>query len=123
LGGEKTVELRRAKLAEDVSHVVVYSTSPVRQVVGWFEVAGVDRDQPNLLWRRHGGETGVSRREFDAYFEGVDKGTAISVGRVVKLEKPMGLAHLGSDSAPQSFRYLDKSNAATILKAGRGVAR
>ena len=36
--GRKTVEFRRAPLADDVSVVVVYVTQPVGRVIGWFTV-------------------------------------------------------------------------------------
>ncbi len=115
LGGDKTVELRRTRLSVDVSHIVVYSTSPVRRVVGWFEVNGFERDRPSRLWRRYGVATCLSRKEFLAYFDGAAEGTAISVGRVVALDEPMELMTLGSFTAPQSYRYLDESAVVGLL--------
>jgi predicted transcriptional regulator len=115
LEGSKTVELRRARLPEDVSHVVVYATSPVQRIVGWFEVSRVERDLPSRLWRRHGTATGVSRDEFHAYFAGANEGTAISVGRVAALDKPLHLRALGHAVPPQSYRYLDEARAGHVF--------
>jgi predicted transcriptional regulator len=116
LQGEKTVELRRTKLPADVSHVVVYATSPVKTIVGWFEVEAIERDRPARLWRRHGRATGVSAGEFRAYFEGVEEGTAISVRRAVALKKPVELSKLWSSTPPQSFGYLDSTLATRVLR-------
>ena len=115
LEGSKTVELRRARLPEDVSHIVVYATSPVQRILGWFEVSSVERDRPSKLWRRHGTSTGVSRHEFRAYFAGANEGTAISVGRVVALGKPLQLDALGHSLPPQSYRYLDEALAGHVF--------
>lgn len=40
LDGRKTVEFRKRRLAEDVTHVVIYSTRPDRAVIGFFELGG-----------------------------------------------------------------------------------
>lgn len=115
LGGEKTVELRRTRLPEDVSHVVVYATSPVRTVLGWFEVAAVERDRPWRLWEKHRSATGITRDEFRTYFRGADEGTAISVRHVVALKEPVQLSSIWESSPPQSFCYLDSSRAEAEL--------
>lgn len=106
LAGEKTVELRRSAFADDVSHVVVYCTAPVQRVVGWFAVAGIDRDRPAALWRRHRDATGVTAGEFKEYFRGTDEGAAIKVGDVTVLTRPAPLDEIGPISPPQSYSYL-----------------
>ncbi len=117
--GAKTVELRRTRLPSDVSHVVVYATSPMRSIIGWFEVDAVERDRPSRLWKKHGAATGISAREFRTYFDGTDEGTAISIRRVVALKKPVELSALWSSPPPQSFSYLDSAIATRLLKLTR----
>jgi predicted transcriptional regulator len=119
LNGEKTVELRRTRVPDDVSHVVVYATSPMKIVIGWFEVDAVERDLPSRLWKKHGPATGVTATEFRAYFDGADEGTAISVGRVVALRKPVDLSTLWSSPPPQSFGYLESALATRLLRLTR----
>ena len=115
LDGDKTVELRRTRLPEDVSHVVVYATSPVQTVLGWFEVESVERDRPWRLWEKHGSATGITRKEFRSYFQGAVEGTAISVRRVVALKEPVALSSVWESVPPQSFCYLDSSRAEAML--------
>jgi predicted transcriptional regulator len=114
------VELRRKRLPSNVSHVVVYATSPLQRIVGWFEVDSVEHDRPSRLWERHGPATGVSAREFKTYFHGAQEGTAISVGRTVSLRKPLALSTLWRSSPPQSFGYLDTELATRRLGLRRG---
>jgi predicted transcriptional regulator len=106
LSGEKTVELRRSPIARDISHVVMYATRPVKQVVGLFEVASVVRGAPRQLWRGYGSKSGLSRGEFFEYFEGADLGTGLSFRRVIAFETPRPLSELGCPVPPQSARYL-----------------
>jgi predicted transcriptional regulator len=120
LNGSKTVELRRTKLPTDLSSVVVYSTNPVMRVVGWLEVKRVERDRPVRLWRRFGEQTGVSRQEFFAYFEGADQGTAIVVRRAHGLSRPIALSTLGLAKAPQGFCYLSPSALGKVVARARG---
>jgi predicted transcriptional regulator len=118
MDGTKTVELRRGPVSTAVSHVVVYATSPVKTVLGWFEVASIERDRPSRLWRRHSHATGVSAAEFRTYFEGAEQGTAISVRRAFPLERPIDLTTFGTSLPPQSFRYIDSSVADRVLGLG-----
>ena len=115
LGGAKTVELRRTALPADVSHVVVYVTSPVKTILGWFEVEAIERDRPWRLWEKHGSATGITRTEFRSYFDGANEGTAISVRRVVTLKKPVQLSAIRAKTPPQNFSYVDAGVATRLL--------
>lgn len=107
LDGRKTVELRRSFPIADVTHVVVYATSPVQRIVGWFSVAGVHSASPEQIWNDHGARTAVAFDDFREYFQGSDQAVAILVGICHRLEEPIGLDTLPSNSRPpQSFRYL-----------------
>lgn len=108
--GEKKVELRRSSIAADVSHVVVYCTAPVQRIVGWFEVASIDRDRPTALWKRYRAVVGVSAREFCDYFDGAEHGTAIVVGSTGRLSRSAALEEIGLFVPPQSYRYLPRDH-------------
>ena len=116
LDGEKKVELRRSSFAQDVSHVVVYCTAPVRRIVGWFEVAAIDIDRPAALWRRYRDVAGVNATEFREYFDGAKRGTAIAVGDVTRLARPAPLTQVGLFAAPQSYRYLEPDHVRRLLR-------
>jgi predicted transcriptional regulator len=108
MDGRKAVEFRRTLFRRPVSHVVVYASSPLKQVLGFFEVRGIEEDSPEQLWKRHGTRGCVERRWYDEYFARDDRAVAIVVGRVCKAREPLPLKSLGGPSvAPQSFTYVN----------------
>jgi predicted transcriptional regulator len=109
LDGDKTVELRKQRFGADVSLVLIYATSPVARIVGWFEVGNIDAAKPATLWRKYREATGISAAEFKGYYGGAEVGYAITVDRAARLDEPIPLIHVGIASAPQNFRYLPGS--------------
>lgn len=106
--GRKRVEFRRAGFSRPISHVVVYATSPVQRVIGYFEVAGVTKATPLALWNLF---SAVGEIEFDAfwrYYAGAEDGVAIGVGDVFQLSEPLELdAVVPAAVPPQSYIYAD----------------
>jgi predicted transcriptional regulator len=107
LGGTKQVEFRKRPFRRDVTHVVVYSSSPIQQVVGFFELLGIDEDSPEQLWRRYSRVGGITKMDYDRYYASTPRGVAIRVGRVHVLREPLPLARVDPDlHPPQSYAYL-----------------
>lgn len=107
LTGSKEVEFRRTALAADVSHVVIYATTPVRKVVGAFEVAGVDAARPAALWESYGPVGGIQQSDYMDYFEGTESAYAIKVRHPRRWDEPLTLEELSPGlRAPQSYQYL-----------------
>jgi len=110
--GTKTVELRRVRpRVKSGDLVIVYASGSRKALVGAFQVADVIAASPASLWRNFGTETGMGKKEFDEYFNGVNTGFAIEVAHTWQLPAPVQLATLrrqrGGFHAPQSYRYLD----------------
>jgi predicted transcriptional regulator len=107
--GRKRVEFRRSRFGRPVSHVVVYATSPVRRVVGYFEVSDLVDAAPAELWEMFADVGEIGADAFDGYFDGAESGVAIRVGRVSGLSTPIELEELiPSAVPPQSYRYADR---------------
>lgn len=108
LNGTKRFEYRRVvPRNEAVRTVVIYATMPVGKVVGEFEIAGVLRDKPNVLWKRTKEASGITRAFFDDYFSGREEAMAIAVRKPKRYAKPLNLEDVsGSVTPPQSFQYL-----------------
>ena len=107
LEGTKRVEFRKTPFRLPVSHVVIYSTGPVRKVVGLFEVDSVEVDEPHKFWKKYERVSGVEKKEFDDYYDGRTQGAAIRIGKVFRLDTPLALDRAaGLSRPPQSFRYL-----------------
>lgn len=108
--GSKTVELRRVKprlQAGDL--VVIYASGSTKGIVGAFEVEGLTAASPLAIWRKHSGGSGLSKAEFERYFEGTDLGYAIRIGKLWKLPVLIPLGTLRKRRSgfrpPQSYHY------------------
>lgn len=111
LAGSKTVELRRVRPGvEPGDRVLLYASSPVRELIGSCTVTALDVGQPDDVWSSHGSRTGVTRAEFDSYFEGAARSVAISLKEPRRVRRPRTLSELRERlpgfSPPQSFGYL-----------------
>lgn len=123
LDGSKQVEFRRQGLPVDVTHVVIYATSPVQQVVGMFEVAGVDKMSPSQAWKQYGRVGGIAKSAFERYYVNADHAFAIRVRNAQTFATPFLLADLDQNlRPPQSFMYLrdDVLDRARALAAETG---
>jgi predicted transcriptional regulator len=102
LSGSKTVELRRRKPSFAAgTRVLVYSSSPSRELRGTFEVGQVLGAEPDALWEQIGTRSGVDRKTFDAYFNGVSTAYAIEVENPKRIQ-PTRLRI----RPPQSYLFL-----------------
>lgn len=120
LDGTKTVEIRRSRTRLTAGDVVlIYATSPVRQLVGAVTVTGATTRAPSTIWGTVGTQTGLRRSEFDSYLDGSATATAISVADRRTFPDPVPLAELRARQpgfvVPQSYRYLDSSEARNLL--------
>lgn len=112
LRGEKTVELRRVRpRVSPGDAIVMYVSSPEREVRALLLVEEVFEAHPEALWDVVGNAAGVSRREYEDYFEGSATGIGIALRVVADLKEPVTLDELRAMSPgfrpPQSYRYID----------------
>ena len=109
--GAKTVELRRTEpRVGKGDKMIVYVSSPAREVTGECIVTEIEKDTPKKLWLRIRDKAGVTKEEFDDYFEGASQAIAIHVRKPKKFGTPVGLGSLRKDFSlqpPQSFRYVE----------------
>lgn len=106
--GEKHFEFRRTSIRLDLTHLVIYSSSPVRRIVGLAEVNCVEVSTPSALWEKTKHAAGISRRRFREYFHGAKLAVAISLGCVFPLARELDPEHVANGfTIPQSFRYVD----------------
>ncbi len=111
LSGAKSVELRRVRpRVSNGDLILLYASSPIRELVGVCTVAHVDIAPTSELWRRHGQNSGLQRAEFDSYFKGAARSVAISLQDAQRIIEPRTLTELRKRLpgfvAPQSYRYI-----------------
>jgi predicted transcriptional regulator len=112
--GSKTAELRRVCpriSAGDLA--LVYVSSPAKELQGAFEIGKIISASPLALWKKAGKKSGITRKEFLAYFQGKTKAHALIIKRAWKLPVPICLDTLrrrkGGFRPPQNFHYLKRN--------------
>ncbi len=118
--GTKTAELRRrVSTYLNNREVLIYVTSPVRQLRGGFRIEYIWSGPPETVWEEVSDKAGVSRQDFDAYYEGLTTAHALKITDVWEFDEPFGLASLRdmleNFVVPQSWRYL-KTNESYLLR-------
>ena len=114
--GRKRYEYRKSIFAKHVTKVMVYSTKPEGMIVGEFTVKAVLQYTPKELWEKTHNDSGISKRYFDEYFEGRDKGYALQIADPVLYKEPVNPFEMfDSFVAPQSFRYIGEKELQRLL--------
>jgi predicted transcriptional regulator len=105
--GSKRYEYRRSLFRkEGIKHVLVYASSPVKKIIGEFEISNIIYDDIEKLWEETKVHSGISKSAFFAYFSNRDKGYAIEIGKITKYENPIILDKQHGITPPQSFVYI-----------------
>lgn len=111
VAGEKTVELRRrpVRVAQGC-RVWIYSKVPRGHVEAIAIVDEVVTSAPSSIWARYSAQTGISRAEFDSYYDGCEVAYAILLRDVRRLGTTISLEEIrkrfASFQPPQFFRKL-----------------
>jgi predicted transcriptional regulator len=111
LDGTKTIELRRVCPNVTLGDtVLIYSTSPEMALLGSAQVLQVLRGAPHLIWAQVREHAGVTREQFDDYFNGAKTASGIRLHAVRRLARPICLREIRERwpwlRPPQSYRYV-----------------
>jgi predicted transcriptional regulator len=110
LEGTKTVELRRRFpiSAPRGTIAYIYSSSPIRAMVGSTEIDDVIKLPLSDIWKRFGKMAKITKADFNNYFAGLDEGFALKISNSRPFSRQINLMELrdrfGFDP-PQSFLY------------------
>lgn len=122
--GTKQVELRRQrpKVAKG-DYVHVYASTPVKALLGTFQIDGIVVDRVNRLWHTVRQKAGITREQFDDYYDGTDIGCGIFLKSIRRYSCPIELDHLRTIwmdfHPPQSFLYLTIDQVTQIESLGK----
>jgi predicted transcriptional regulator len=104
--GTKKFEFRKAIFKnEKIKTVIVYSSSPVQQVIGEFEIERIINHDIDTLWELTHQESGITEDYFYKYFADRVEGFAIQIKKVKKYRTPKCLRADFNLFPPQSFAY------------------
>ena len=108
---EKLVEFRRQNVNVDKDEFcLIYTSSHVKKITGYFIVKEKNRTSINKLWELTKKFAGISYEEFKEYFKECKLGTAIVFKKIQKFTKTLGLDELrkkGDFRPPQSYCNLN----------------
>jgi predicted transcriptional regulator len=107
--GLKRFEFRRVLFkAPTVSRVVVYASTPIKKVIGEFEIEEILAHGKKELWDLTRAHAGIGKRFFDEYFGNRRWAYAIKIKCARKYPQPVALYRVSrSKRPPQSFMYLN----------------
>jgi predicted transcriptional regulator len=107
--GSKTIELRR-RFTETMSpdmRILVYSTSPIKQIIGECQLQAVHRLPLGELWHLACRDAMISWSTFKSYFDGLQEGYGLVLKHPRAFDNPISLNELRAvhnTNPPQSFR-------------------
>jgi predicted transcriptional regulator len=107
--GNKKYEFRKKvfKNKNEVKEVYIYSSSPIKKIIGFFRFDKIIEDHPIKLWKEFKELSGIDEFEFFNYFKERDNGFAIEISQLEVFETPIDPEILIPNFiAPQSFRYI-----------------
>lgn len=124
LNGIKTIELRKSMpnvVSGDI--VLIYSTDPVKAIVGICEVKEIIKMEPQKLWKLHSSKIGIDKLRFDEYYYSIKTAIGIVFSSFIKLPQEIALHSIKethpSFTPPQTFRYFQKR---TVFKSYLNIA-
>lgn len=120
IDGSKLFEFRRRPIASTVSHIVVYASSPRKQILGIVEVCSIRSGSVRTVWNETREFAGISRTDFFSYFAGTDTAYAIAIDptKTIKLNKTVTPWDIEPDFVvPQSFKYIDSQFVSSLMNA------
>lgn len=108
---EKLIEYRRQKIKIKKNEIcLIYTTSPVKAITGYFVVKDIIRMPVLDLWKQTHKYGGINKTDFFKYYEGTDLATGILFEKSKKFKTPITLNFLINNSnfkAPQSYINLN----------------
>lgn len=106
LSGEKKYEYRKKLCRKEVNKIYIYSTAPVKMIIGEVEVVNKISMGKENLWRETKRYAGITKKFYDQYFEYQEYACAYEIGEVKQYRLPVTLESIGIEYVPQSFIYV-----------------
>lgn len=119
LSGNKRYEFRRAAIRSDLTHIIIYASSPLKKIIGIAEVGEVKVASPTVIWENTKHVAGISRRNYREYFHGKKQAHAIQINKVLALQNRIKPEDINNGfKVPQSFAYVDDAFFRKVLTKG-----
>lgn len=106
LSGEKKFELRKIQPYGRFDKIYIYSTSPVKKVVGEVRNVKIFVGPPETIWTVTKDANCVNKEDYDIYFKNSKTAVAFELNDILKYETPKELSDFGLTNPPQMFQYI-----------------
>ncbi|WP_066675819.1 hypothetical protein [Clostridium septicum] len=104
----KRYEYRKNIFKKDIDKVYIYSTSPNKQIVGYFKYSGCLNGTPEEIWRITKDFSGIDETSYYKYFDNKECAYAIKIERLHIFKEPIDpKSRINKFVAPQSYIYLE----------------
>lgn len=107
---EKLYEFRKSIFRKNVDKVFIYSTYPVKKIVGYFEVGEIICKSPHELWNLFSEVSGISKKDFFKYYANSNEGFAIKIDNLHVFDEFIDMNEYDNFKAPQSFCYVENND-------------
>ncbi len=107
LTGEKTYEYRKNVCRRSVRKIYIYSTVPVKRIVGEAEIDRIIVEKPEKLWEMTKKSSGIDKVFYDEYFRDREVAVAYKLKNIIEYSEMRLLREFGIETAPQSYRYVN----------------
>lgn len=107
LNGEKKYEYRKTLPKKNIDKIIIYSTYPIKKIVGEVEVKNVLIDNIDVIWSKTKNYSGTNKEFFLSYYKNKNKAIAYELGEIKLYNPPLLLSDFNINFSPQSFIYLD----------------
>jgi len=100
-------EFFRKRFPLEVKRVVVYSSSPQKKILGWFNLDQIETLKPQEAWNTYGVVGSIAKKDFFEYYENKEIATAIKVKDVKTCSESVPDTKTLGITPPQSYSYVD----------------
>lgn len=104
--GTKKYEFRKTRCKTEPNRIIVYSSSPIKKVVGELIIEEVLFDDKEIIWNKTNIYGGIEKDKYDNYFKNKKYAVAYKIGKYIKYDNPKELKEYNIKSAPQSYIYI-----------------
>lgn len=109
ISGHKVFEFRKKICSpQKVEKVYIYSSSPMKKIIGFFELNTVIEGFPEEIWERCKNGAGISKKYFMEYYENKDTAYALKIENLTIFDEFISPYETSKNfTAPQSYMYVD----------------
>jgi predicted transcriptional regulator len=105
--GIKKYEYRKIKCKSAIDKIIVYSTSPVKKVVGELIIDDILCGPKENIWEETSKYGGIEKSKYDEYFKKQELAFAYKIKKYIKYKNEKDLSDYNIKIPPQSYIYLN----------------